>query len=100
MVGHTHEDINQVFSSISVQLRQVNAPPLPGLIETIRDSTDPAPEVQHLEGIFDYKKSLMNCKGAYGCISGTHQFVIHSSSNILNKNKVSIFYAYIIINIF
>ena len=76
MVGHTHEDIDQVFSRISVCMRRTDAPTLPRLHEAIETSTTKPPETVHLTSIFDYKKALEHCRGLIVGISGPHQFVI------------------------
>ncbi|XP_060595320.1 uncharacterized protein LOC132749532 [Ruditapes philippinarum] len=75
MVGHTHEDIDQVFSRISTHQSHVDAPTLPDLHKAIRDSTTPAPVVSSLTGIYDYKEKLEHCRGLIEGISAPHQFV-------------------------
>ncbi|XP_060561075.1 uncharacterized protein LOC132720867 [Ruditapes philippinarum] len=76
MVGHTHEDIDQVFSRISCHMKHVDAPTLPALLHAIGDSTTPSPQVVNLEGIYNYKATLENVRGMIEGISGPHQFMI------------------------
>ena len=74
MVGHTHEDVDQMFSRISSRMVKVDAPTLPELKAAVEPSTTPSPEVIHLKAILDYKKALMQCKGLIKLITSPHVF--------------------------
>ncbi|XP_053387249.1 uncharacterized protein LOC123562516 [Mercenaria mercenaria] len=76
MVGHTHEDIDQVFSRISTHMRHVDAPTLPALLHGITESTTPTPEVLEVKGIYDYKSCFEDVRGMIEGISGPHQFML------------------------
>ncbi|XP_068687066.1 uncharacterized protein [Montipora foliosa] len=58
MVGHTHEDIDQMFSRISVALARSDAVTLDDLISVIRDAYNPTPIVCSVENIYDVKSWL------------------------------------------
>ncbi|KXJ18305.1 hypothetical protein AC249_AIPGENE23463 [Exaiptasia diaphana] len=53
MVGHTHEDVDQFFSRISLKLRSNNVWTLPQLHNTIRSSYNPVPESCDVKVMFD-----------------------------------------------
>lgn len=53
MVGHTHEDVDQVFSRIAVKLKRRNASTLPDLQNVIKEAYNPMPECQELKMLFD-----------------------------------------------
>lgn len=81
MVGHTHEDIDQVFSSVATHLRHVDSVTLPDLQKGLQESSNTQTAVFHLTGINDYKAALEECRGILTGISGPHQFVISSIAN-------------------
>lgn len=54
MVGHTHEDVDQVFSRIAVKLKRRNASTLPDLQNVIKEAYNPMPECQELKVLFDF----------------------------------------------
>ncbi|WAR29289.1 hypothetical protein MAR_002857 [Mya arenaria] len=76
MVGHTHEDIDQVFSRVSSHLRRQEVLTLPNLHKEMQDSQHPSPITTHLEGIFDYKKTMEGQRGLIEGISVPHHFII------------------------
>ncbi|KAH7365155.1 hypothetical protein KP509_18G011500 [Ceratopteris richardii] len=55
LVGHTHDHIDQMFSTFSNKLARNNAFTLPILSELISEAYTPKPEVQHLTQIYDFK---------------------------------------------
>lgn len=54
LVGHTHDQIDQMFSRYSVRLRRERCFTLPVLIETIQSSYRPKPEVTILKETWDF----------------------------------------------
>ncbi|KAH3793941.1 hypothetical protein DPMN_147469 [Dreissena polymorpha] len=81
MVGHTHEDIDQVFSSVATHLRRVDCVTLPDLQKGLQESSSTQTAVYHLTGLNDYKAALEDCRGILTGISGPHQFVISLVAN-------------------
>ncbi|XP_076106142.1 uncharacterized protein LOC143074678 [Mytilus galloprovincialis] len=73
MVGHTHEDVDQLFSRVSTKLCQENAPTLPELHARIREASTPSPIVSHLNSIFNFKEKLINLNRCDG-IKAPHIF--------------------------
>ena len=61
LVGHTHEDIDQMFSCISRRLSKQNARTLLELIREIGMSYSPAIEADTLTFMFDVRKWLDEC---------------------------------------
>ena len=55
MVGHTHEDIDQMFSCISKEAHRKSAVTVDDLHELIRESFSPTPETRHLNNIWDFR---------------------------------------------
>jgi hypothetical protein len=53
-VGHTHENIDQMFSCFARQLRKKPAYSLPALVQSIESSYTPQPLVQILESVIDF----------------------------------------------
>ena len=88
MVGHTHEDIDQVFSRVAVHLRNIHRVTLPQLQEGIAKSTSQGIRVHHLDGLQDYRSQLLKSKGALEGVSGPHHFMItEESGHILLRYK-------------
>ncbi|XP_076090729.1 uncharacterized protein LOC143062813 isoform X2 [Mytilus galloprovincialis] len=56
MVGHTHEDVDQFFSRISVKCHQQAAVTLPDLHQLISTSVKPMPSIQHINSLWDFRK--------------------------------------------
>lgn len=56
MVGHTHEDVDQMFSRLSVHLSGKSIPTLPVLQSLMKDAYHPTPLIKHLNGLWDYRK--------------------------------------------
>lgn len=56
MVGHTHEDVDQLFSCISRQLNRVNALTLVELLKQIGLSYSPSINASILSFMFDVKQ--------------------------------------------
>lgn len=54
-VGHTHEDVDQFFSRISVQLRKNGAESIPDLLHATEISMEPNPKTYFMESMFDVR---------------------------------------------
>src|SRR5450759_3233498 len=56
LVGHTHDQIDQMFSRLSVKLNKQRAFRLDSLVEIIIDAYKPKPEIIFVEEVADFKK--------------------------------------------
>ena len=65
MVGHIHEDVDQMFSRISTHMARRDAQPSPPLLSKME---------QHLEALYDYKGQITYARGHKEGISGPHGF--------------------------
>jgi len=75
MVGHTHEDIDQVFSRVATWIRRKDMVTLPDLVDNLRLSQQPAPVVDSLT-CYDYKRGLADCRGLIQGIATPHHFIM------------------------
>jgi len=77
MVGHTHEDVDQMFSCISRRLGKINALTLLQLIKEIGESYSPKIHVSLINFMFDVKAWMEQCTEAdlTGHVS-QHQFKV------------------------
>ena len=60
VVGHTHDQIDQMFSRFSVKLNRQRAFRLDSLKEIIVDSYTPKPEIIFVDQVADFKKFVSN----------------------------------------
>ena len=74
MVRHTHEDVDQMFSRISVHLTGKAIPTLPVLQGLMRDAYHPTPMLQHLDGLGNYRELEIVSAATLQGYSGTHVF--------------------------
>lgn len=74
MVGHTHGDVDQMFSRVSVHIARKSVPTLPILQDLAREAYHPMPNVQHLENIWDYRQMGISSKVQLVGHSSPHQF--------------------------
>ncbi|XP_070578115.1 uncharacterized protein [Ptychodera flava] len=58
-VGHTHEDIDQLFSCISRHLKKTNIYTMDDMDRAVMNSYNVPVFVKHVEGVFDIKKWLL-----------------------------------------
>ncbi|XP_070541601.1 uncharacterized protein [Ptychodera flava] len=58
-VGHTHEDIDQLFSCISRHLKKTNIYTMDDMERAVMNSYNVPVFVKHVEGVFDIKKWLL-----------------------------------------
>ncbi|XP_061162714.1 uncharacterized protein LOC133171939 [Saccostrea echinata] len=56
MVRHTHEDVDQMFSRLSVHLSRMAVPTLSRLQELVQEAYSPIPTVHHLDNLWDYRQ--------------------------------------------
>ena len=76
MVGHTHEDVDQRFSRISVHLTGKAIPSLSVLQGLMRDAYHPTPMVQHLDGLWNYRELEIASAATLQGHSGPHVFTL------------------------
>ncbi|CAH3027411.1 unnamed protein product, partial [Porites evermanni] len=81
MVGHTHEDIDQMFSRISVALARTNAVTLDDLIQVIRGAYNPTPITCSVENIYDVKTWLRPFVPSLKHHSNPHAFRFKMNEN-------------------
>ena len=74
MVGHTHEDVDQLFSRVSAGLARQDAHTLPQLLDAIESSVTPTPACHHLQALHDYRGALIKAKGVVDGIMAPHHF--------------------------
>src|SRR3569623_2150191 len=55
-VGHTHEDVDQMFSCFSRALKKQPAYSLPSLISSMKRSYSPEPEISQIECVIDFQR--------------------------------------------
>ncbi len=60
LVGHTHDHIDQMFSTFSKKLSRYDAFTLPALSDLISQAYTPKPEVVHLTEIYDFKRFALD----------------------------------------
>ena len=71
MVGHTHEDVDQMFSWIATHMSRKDAHKLSQLL---KQGLTPSPVVHHRKVMYDYKGQMMYAKGLIEGISSVHAF--------------------------
>ncbi|XP_078610377.1 uncharacterized protein LOC144881295 [Branchiostoma floridae x Branchiostoma japonicum] len=60
MAGHTHEDVDQMFSRFSVKLQRQDATTIPELFTTIEASYAPKPQCRLIQALWDYRTLMSN----------------------------------------
>ncbi|XP_070550516.1 uncharacterized protein [Ptychodera flava] len=74
-VGHTHEDVDQMFSRVSTALRKANSFTLPELMHNIHESYTPSIKVEEVKYLFNVKEWLEPyMAGRFGGHSKPHNF--------------------------
>ena len=78
LVGHTHENIDQVFSRFSMALRRRNCLTLHELMECAKTCYIPVPTVEHVQTVTDWLGWFEEngCMGKFSDISFNHAFRI------------------------
>ena len=89
LVGHTHDHIDQMFSTFSRQLSRQDAFTLPKLFDVICDAYTPRPKVLHLKEIYDFKRYISD--GGVGNAKVLAQLNNISFNHIfmIKKNEIS-----------
>ena len=68
LVGHTHDNIDQMFSRFSKKLVRCNALRLPMLSKMISEAYTPKPKVHHLSEVYDCKQFCLDNHGTEGTV--------------------------------
>ncbi|KAJ8310735.1 hypothetical protein KUTeg_012600 [Tegillarca granosa] len=79
MVGHTHEDVDQMFSNISRRLKYNSTPTLKELHQEIKSSYTPVPTVKHLTALWDYRDGIFHHREKLSGHQTPHLFAITES---------------------
>ena len=89
LVGHTHDHIDQMFSTFSRQLSRHDAFTLPKLFDVICDAYTPRPKVLHLKEVYDFKRYISY--GGFGNAKVLVQLNNISFNHIfmIKKNEIS-----------
>ncbi|XP_067660460.1 uncharacterized protein [Haliotis asinina] len=66
MVGHTHEDVDQLFSVFARELRQRRAATCEALLQVLASSSNPKPTATALDGVWDMRQLFSNCDSPKG----------------------------------
>ncbi|XP_028517557.1 uncharacterized protein LOC114575939 [Exaiptasia diaphana] len=74
MVGHTHEDIDQMFSRISVALNKSKAVTRPQLEGVIQGAFTPSPTTVFVENVYDVKSWIRPYIATFKNHSHPHAF--------------------------
>ncbi|XP_077869749.1 uncharacterized protein LOC144361813, partial [Saccoglossus kowalevskii] len=74
-VGHTHEDVDQMFSKIAGKIKKRNIYTLNDLLHAVTDSYTPQIKTKQLTSVFNIKEWLMpHISGTFGGHSKPHHF--------------------------
>lgn len=73
-VGHTHEDIDQLFSCISRRLKHRNALTISDLVQVLSESFTPVPIVLNIDSVVDTKSWMQSVTPALHDHLKAHQF--------------------------
>ena len=86
LVGHTHDQIDQMFSTFSRRLGRNDAFTLEEMMSIVKESYTPRPEVCHLKETYDFRRFTQGGPSEECCIkklndfSFQHQFLIKKKS--------------------
>ncbi|CAC5418453.1 unnamed protein product [Mytilus coruscus] len=58
MVGHTHEDVDQLFSRISVKASKEKTTTIPSLLDLIKRSYTLQPIAKHVESLYNFRDQM------------------------------------------
>ena len=81
LVGHTHENIDQLFSRLSVALRQFDILCLEELMEIAKNSVQPSPTPVACQCSFDWHSFLKPCMNTVNDLSFNHAFRVLNVGN-------------------
>ena len=76
LVGHTHENIDQMFSRFSIALRQKECLTLDELMEVAKNSLQQQPEVVKVEASFNWQSWVQQTLQDFQDISFNHAFKV------------------------
>ena len=76
LVGHTHENIDQMFSRFSIALRQKECLTLDELMEVAKNSLQQQPEVVKVEASFNWQSWVQQTLHDFQDISYNHAFKV------------------------
>ena len=82
--GHTHEDVDQLFSRISTRAGMQSMPTLPELQNVIQEAYSPTAIVNHLDALFDLK-SITTIPEQLKGIEAPHNFRRASRRHAFSK---------------
>ncbi|XP_078694222.1 uncharacterized protein LOC144923518 [Branchiostoma floridae x Branchiostoma belcheri] len=74
MPGHTHEDVDQLFSRFSTHLQREDAPTVPELFRRLSNAYTPHPECRLMTSMWDYRNIIDKEIGAISGHSRPHHF--------------------------
>lgn len=89
MVGHTHKDIDQMFSCVSRRFRKNNAVTLHDLEQQIQTAYNPTPVVQILKYMLDVKNWMSGHIDPFKGHSFQHQFKLEKTTKEIEYRKWS-----------
>ncbi|KAI8489490.1 ATP binding [Branchiostoma belcheri] len=85
MAGHTHEDIDQMFSRFSVRLQRQDATTVTELFRCIEASYAPQPQCRLLQALWDYRTLMStHITADMSGHSRPHNFVMRAVDNKVN----------------
>ncbi|KAI8496713.1 ATP binding [Branchiostoma belcheri] len=58
MPGHTHEDVDQMFSRFSTHLERKDAPTIPELLQQLSNAYKPQPECRVMSSMWDFRDTI------------------------------------------
>ena len=76
LVGHTHENIDQLFSRFSIALRQRDCLTLDDLMKVATDSLQQQPEVVKVQASYDWQTWVLQTLKNFSDISYNHAFKV------------------------
>ncbi|KAK3107663.1 hypothetical protein FSP39_019447, partial [Pinctada imbricata] len=81
MVGHTHEDVDQMFSRFALGLQKKAVTTLPVLQDHLKQAYSPESIVQHLSNIWDFRQLALDGQVQLSGHSVPHVFEISFKDN-------------------
>ena len=76
LVGHTHENIDQLFSRFYIALRQRDCLTLDDLMKVATDSLQQQPEVVKVQASYDWQTWVLQTLKNFSDISYNHAFKV------------------------
>jgi hypothetical protein len=88
-VGHTHEDIDQMFSRFAEYFRTYDAPSISDFMKGIKSAYTPVPIVERIYEILDFK-SIINSEDILNIIEGMNLFSKFKFLIIIQEHQIHI----------